>query len=390
MELTATRTASRLWNKVRTNDITASWKPLSLQLIRTLTLLQAKAADTAVAANTMMLAQQGDYVEPLALANTTAFGGYTAQGQPLTDALEAPMTATLHAISQGTKPTQAMEIGRQLLTLITALAVNDAANSAAQTDTALRPGVQWVRVEAPGCCDRCMILAGKTFRWNQGFLRHPHCHGRHVPITDKDRARANGLITDPMETFHSLSPEQQDKTFGKANAQAIRDGADISQVVNAKRGMEPIGQSKRAKGYKIMTTTEGTTRYGWSNMIATRQGRTQKRRLTPEGIYALAKDRDQAVRLLEREGYVLPKDWRSQAPEIRRGMWLHNNDWRQGRHETMTAAQKRLQTALLRYEAALEGRSPYRSNAPATPEELARAENEYRRWKTTRGQIFTQ
>lgn len=41
-----------------------------------------------------------------------------------------------------------------------------------------------------------------------------------------------------MEGFKSLSREEQDKRFGANYAQAIRDGADIYQVVNSKRGMQ--------------------------------------------------------------------------------------------------------------------------------------------------------
>lgn len=338
----------------------------------------------------MMLAEQHEYVRPLAIPDTAALAGTTAQGQPLREALQAPATATLHAIKTGTPPLEAMQTGRTLLTLITALAVNDVARQAAQLDIATRPGVSWVRVEAPNCCDRCMILAGKIFRWNEGFLRHPHCHGRHVPVTSRDKAKELGYVTDPMDGFRDLTREQQDRIFGRHSAQAIRDGADIYQVVNAKRGMTEIGRSQRARGYFSMTTTEGTTRYGWSNMIAGQQGRTQKRRLTVDAIYTLSRSREQAVELLKREGYILPDHWREDVPDIRRSLWLHNNDWRQGRHETMTTAQKRVQNARLRYEAALAGRNPYLSNAPVTPEILAQTERQYRHWLSREGQIYTQ
>ena len=40
-----------------------------------------------------------------------------------------------------------------------------------------------------------------------------------------------------MDRFNGMSEEEQDKVFGHADAQAIRDGADIYQVVNAHRGM---------------------------------------------------------------------------------------------------------------------------------------------------------
>ena len=59
------------------------------------------------------------------------------------------------------------------------------------------------------------------------------------------------------------------------------------------------------------------------------------------------------------------------------------------RHEEQTAAQKRLQNARLRYEAALAGRNPYQPDSPVTPDVLARAENSYRRWLASNGEVYT-
>src|SRR5690625_5568244 len=125
----------------------------------------------------------------------------------------------------------------------------------------------------PGACDRCAILAGRFYRWNDGFLRHPDCMCEHVATTASSEQEAfdRGLIEDPYEYFESLSEEEQDRRFGKAGAQAIRDGADMSQVVNARRGMTANGHF----------TVEGTSRYGHAA-----QGlRRGQRRVTPEGNY---------------------------------------------------------------------------------------------------------
>ena len=56
----------------------------------------------------------------------------------------------------------------------------------------------------------------------------------------------------------------------------------------------------------------------------------------------------------------------------------------------MIAAEKRVQTAKLRYEAVLEGRNPNDGRMPLTPEIAAQCEREYRRWVTSGGQIFQQ
>ena len=110
--------------------------------------------------------------------------------------------------------------------------------------------------------------------------------------------RDEGLIADPYEYFASLSVEDQVRIFGKSEARAIRDGADIFQVTNAKRGMTKVGSRPASRA---RTTSEGTTVRG-------NFGRTTGRgtRLTVDEIYRTAGTRSRAMRMLEENGYVLP------------------------------------------------------------------------------------
>lgn len=146
------------------------------------------------------------------------------------------------------------------------------------------------------------------------------------------------------------------------------------------------------KGYTALTTSEGTTRYGWASMqYAQQSGRRMKRRLSIDGIYSLTGgDREKTIAALKANGYFVDNDWRGKVPEIRKSMWLHDNTYRQGRVELLIAAEKRVQTAKLRYEAVLEGRNPNDGRMPLTPEIAAQCEREYRRWVTSGGQIFQQ
>lgn len=386
MELAADRAARRTWNRVDANNIQASWKSISRDFLTLFSTIQTKSAETAIDASGMMLAEQGVYITPHALANPNAFAGWAPSGLDIASYFQSPVFAALHAIRTGSSPLEALEYGRNLLVMLTSLAVMDTARQAESLDITSRPKVGYIRVESATCCDRCMILAGKWFRFNEGFLRHPHCHGRHVPCS-QSMAKQQGWISDPMEGFKSLSREEQDKRFGANYAQAIRDGADIYQVVNSKRGMQRVG-----KGYTALTISEGTTRYGWASMqYAQQSGRRMKRRLSIDGIYSLTGgDREKTIAALKANGYFVDNDWRGKVPEIRKGMWLHDNTYRQGRVELLTAAEKRVQTAKLRYEAVLEGRNPNDGRMPLTPEIAAQCEREYRRWVTSGGQIFQQ
>lgn len=381
------RAADKTWKGVDPLRVRESWNRTNVDFITLFAALQTRAASDAMDASTLMLAEQDDYVRPDGIANPKAFGtGFAPSGIDLESYFSIPVTRTLQAIKSGVGESDAMQIGRATLRQMSTQALEDTSVSAMGVSITQRAGVGYVRVESPDCCPRCAILAGKYFRHSQNFLRHPKCHGTTIPCKGRDKAEKQGWITDPMDRFNRMSEAEQDRVFGHADAQAIRDGADIYQVVNAHRGMRPVG-----RGNISMTTSEGTSRYGWSRMIRKYEyGQKQRRRLTPEGIYSFNLPREQTIELLKREGYILPDKWRERVPELRRSQWLHNNDYRQGRHEELTAAQKRLLNARLRYEAALDGRNSYQSGKPVTPDVLAKAENSYRRWLASNGEIYTE
>jgi hypothetical protein len=135
-----------------------------------------------------------------------------------------------------------------------------------------------------GTCDRCLILAGRVYRWNAGFQRHPRCDCRHIPATEDV---AGDLTTDPKAAFEAMPAAEQERVFGKAGAEAIRDGADMARVVNARRGMYTAGGR--------LFTREATTRRGTGRRV----------RLMPEQIYREAEgNRGEAIRLLRLHGYI--------------------------------------------------------------------------------------
>src|SRR5690606_30758410 len=114
------------------------------------------------------------------------------------------------------------------------------------------------------------------------------CDCVHIPSRE---SVAGDITTSPRRIFESMDEAEQDRVFGKAGAQAIRDGADIARVVNARRGMYTAG------GLRL--TREATTRRGIGRPV----------RLMPEEIYrqangnrgeALRKERE-ARKALERQ-----------------------------------------------------------------------------------------
>jgi hypothetical protein len=305
--LQASRKVEALWRQVDPDRITESWVELLPQAVTITTAGQVATSTQATEYVSAQVRQQGVEPEPEGKVNPLAFAGAAADGRPLESLLVLPAIAAKLRIARGLAPKDALLSGLGSLISMTSTEVADAGKQATQVALTADTTVKgYTRVVTLPACSRCIILGGRTYKWNSGFLRHPGCDCTHQPFTSTENAIAQG----PNALFEKLTPEQQDKAFGKAGAKAIRDGADMSQVVNARRGMARPGAA---------TTTEGTTRRGAYGRRSdarspsaaageTRRRRTTNRpeRLTPEEIYRRAgDDRDEAIRLLTENAYLL-------------------------------------------------------------------------------------
>lgn len=210
--------------------------------------------------------------------------------------------------------------------------VNDAGRSAMGAFTATRTReIGSIRTLTPPSCARCAILAGRFYRWSDGFQRHPRCDCTMIPgdrslaLSDPFGAHDRGEIG----SYRTLpdGSKRFEPGLSRAQTRAIEDGADISQVVNASRGMQTVSFA----GRRVQITTEGTTSRGLAFRALSSRGTqqvqagfatrltaagTQTRRVTktvaraprlsPEAIYRIsADDRQQAIRLLRANGYIL-------------------------------------------------------------------------------------
>lgn len=171
--------------------------------------------------------------------------------------------------------------------------IQDAGRSAAQVEIVAEPDWQYyVRMLNLPSCKRCVSLAGRVYRDLEAFQRHPLCDCVMVPVQDWQDAHDKGLVTDPMQAFKSGMVTG----LSQADAQAIADGADFHQVVNASQGIT----TAVAFGHLVKATTYGTTRRAaWRKANPSRLVR-----LRPESIYEIAKDPEDAIRLLRVYGYI--------------------------------------------------------------------------------------
>jgi len=240
----------------------------------------------------VLLAQGADPARDVEL-NPAGFVDFTdGGGSWMRNLVHAPPAAYDRAVAAGLGASIASGRAGYAARAIIANAMRDAARGAAATMMAASRSVKgYVRVLRGATCARCAVLAGRHYRVS-AFQRHPLCDCYMIPST-RDR---DDWTTNPLAYFRSLDPAEQARRFTKAGAQAIRLGADISQVVNARDGIEIVGG--------LATTDVGTTRRGLAGSRL--QGAP---RLLPDEIFQLAEqegwDRAEVLRQLQRFGYVL-------------------------------------------------------------------------------------
>lgn len=284
----AAATAERVWNATPLGELEPAWAEARGTVVNAVTAGQLLVAATAQRYVTDALTEQGATPRPAATVQPGRLAGVASDGRPLDTLLASPVIVTRAAQAGGLTAQEAKAAGLHRLVSLVSTQVQDAARVATSVAMAADPTVTGYRRQlTPPSCARCVILAGRFYRINTGFLRHPRCDCVHVPAVGPS-SDLDGLATfDPRAYFDSLDAVEQARTFTKAGAQAIRDGADIAQVVNARRGM----RTSVAYGRTIRTTSVGARRLG-------------RRRLMPEQIYEDARDRAHAVELLRRFGYL--------------------------------------------------------------------------------------
>lgn len=344
--LVAGRTANYaldLWSRVDPGAVKASWGVVAPALYLAVARAQAEVAAQADPYLVRVAAAQDAVSLTEAPVDPRGYAGVASDGRPLAGALLTGPLTMLSGIAAGASVADAMAAGRNALKVMVTTQVSDAFRVSSQVSMFMRdPDVLpdtvrrgsrgrlfvtdgngrerpyfrpkfYVRMVQPGACSRCIILAGVRYKSQNAFLRHPGCACTHIPV---DENLADVPETDPKAYFDGLSPAEQDKAFTKAGAEAIRAGADMNQVVNARRGMTYAGTSSDGtrRGQKLASpfTSEGVTKRGLFGATKTdfkktpesRYTRAVQRRLTPEEIFRRAKSREDALRLLRENAFI--------------------------------------------------------------------------------------
>lgn len=304
---TATNEVRRAWRRMG-DDFDASWRRVAPTVLAVVAEGQSQMALKAADYVPRVLDETGIPDRPEGDLRPESLVGRASDGRRLDTLAYGAVTEAKTAVGNGATTQQALDQGGTWLEMMTKLQVADAARQAVGIMTASRKNIAGtVRVLNPPSCQRCAILAGRWYRWSQGFLRHPRCDCVNLPAARKAWAEAEGFITDPMQAYRN----GQIRDLTEAQKFAIDNGADIGQVVNATRGMSTTAMRRRAPGNRGQEGVKAPgLRPGQLDPLAflpdeIRNAPSALGVLTPEGIYRTAKSRDEAISMLRELGYIL-------------------------------------------------------------------------------------
>lgn len=330
---TATNRSLSQWQSMDFDNLDASWAQVAPAIMTQVVSAQ---ITSAAGSDRYIGGVSGEYgfdQDPSRIV-PEMFAGVDGSGRSVDTLLHGAVTTTKEAIGRGLGR-QSLEAGAAYLASMIKTVLADSGRSADMVSATGKGYTHYVRVISPGACRRCAILAGVS-DYKKAFKRHPACKCTSAPVDGDPPA---GLFGSADEYFASLSKADQDRIFTNSGAQAIRDGASIQDIVDARRGGSGITTSHgighgtflnsgrrleksiigyRADGTPITayTTSEGTTVRGsfgaaqkrldvaTQRLGGARYSSTSRVRLMPESIYEIAASPAEARVLLRDAGYM--------------------------------------------------------------------------------------
>lgn len=249
----------RQWRRMG-SDFDASWAAILPSVLAIIGTAQRRTAELADAYIPAVLEETGQLraIPAAAETNVAAFAGVTGAGTAVADQISLAPIRAKQAVESGATPFQALVTGGSWLTRTTGTILSDTARAVETTGMATRNVGGYVRMLQPPSCGRCAVLAGRFYRKNQGFPRHPGCDCKHIPASE---GIAGDMTLDLHAYLGSLDEAGQIKVLGsKANLEAWRDyGADPQQIINAYRGGMRTAQGAYGGG-TVRYTTDASTR----------------------------------------------------------------------------------------------------------------------------------
>lgn len=310
----------RAWAGMDPDDFDRSWRSLLPDLLLITTASQLAAARAATSYVPAVLAETGQPDAPEARVRPLGFAGVAADGRSLPGLLQGAVvrakestrtrievdevdvvedgetrTREVRRIVPGLPPQAALAVGGRWLDGLLQTTVTDAGRLATAAEISTRQGMGWVRMVNPPCCGRCAILAGRWYRWSDGFRRHPRCDCVHIPSAEQ---LAGDFTTDPAALFDS----GQITGLTRREQERLAAGEDPVAVINESRDMWRARQSEQRRAERDAAKAAAR---GDAPPPADPANRDAQARRGLEDLFASTGSRVDALSAARTEGYLL-------------------------------------------------------------------------------------
>lgn len=254
---TTTAAVGKIWRGLG-DDFDASYERIGPRMLDMVSKGRAAAVAQAIPYTGAVLRETGQRADPDGELSAAAFLSTAPDGRDMESLYAQSVIRAKTAVAGGATSGEALAQAGRWLTMVTLTTLADTRRMVYQADIIQRPAITgYTRMLNPPSCDRCIVLAGRWYRWNEGFQRHPRCDCQHIPAVENVGGDAR---TDPYRAFQDLEPEQQDRVFGRSEARAIREGADIFKVVNQRTRKMATARSPIDEIYRTAGTRSNAVR----------------------------------------------------------------------------------------------------------------------------------
>lgn len=170
------------WRQV-SGDLDTEWERVRARVSLIVASAQLGAARDGVAYVPAALGELGEATPADFDVRPASLSGVASDGRPLGTLLDGVTVKAKIAIAQGQPNSEALQTAGRWIGMVTRTQVADAGRSSTGLGVFARRGIGYVRYVSPPSCARCALLAGKWFRSNQGFQRHPACFPAGVVVS---------------------------------------------------------------------------------------------------------------------------------------------------------------------------------------------------------------
>lgn len=183
LSVAAASDVGRQWSRMG-DDFDASWARVKPRILSTLEGARAEAVGVAVGYTAAVLAETNQPDSPVGELDPAVFLSSAPDGRSMSTLLDEAVITTKVAVSRGASAVDALQVGRRWLTMTSLTVMADTRREVYSADIVQRPDITgYVRMLNPPSCRRCVILAGRWYRWNTGFQRHPRCFPAGVVVS---------------------------------------------------------------------------------------------------------------------------------------------------------------------------------------------------------------